>query len=266
MGFNVNALTSSINQSGVAQASHFDILISYDGGEKARELSLRADTVNIPGRTISTLEHRFTNYGPLQKIPYSQMYGDLQMSFLMSEDLREKDYFERWHDNMVNTGAYDTSGAGRYSQFNTKYYEDYVATIEIRQYGPDGGTRTIHKINDAYPILIGEVGMDWASGDLMKLQVTFAFKNYQFITVDNSNQSALGLGFSFNLSKGGKLQASLRVPELGSIGLKKPPLGAIIAASPQLINNASKYVDLGVKAGKSLWQLGRVKAAKYLGG
>ena len=251
MGFNVNALTSSINQTGVAQASHFDILISYDGGEKARHLSMRADTVNIPGRTISTLEHRFTNYGPLQKIPYSQVYGDLNLSFLMSEDLREKDYFERWHDNMVNTGAYDTSGNGRYSQFNTKYYEGYVGTIEIRQYGPDGDIRTIHKINDAYPVLIGEVGMDWGSGDLMKLQVTFAFKNYQFITVDNSNQAGLGIGFSFNLGRGGNLAAALRVPELGSISLKKPPLGAIVAASPTLINNVSKNLGGVINSGKN---------------
>jgi len=255
--FNVNKLTSSISKTGVAQASHFDVQISYSGGSiEERDLNMRADSANLPGRTMMTMEHKFTNYGPINKVPYSQVYGDFTVSFIMSEDLREKDYFEKWHDAMVNTGAYEyTSRPRSYSKFNTRYFDDYVGTVIVRQYGAAGNLRTIHKLNEAYPLLIGEVGMDWSSGDLAKLQVTFAYRNYEYITEDNSNQPGLGLGFSFNASRDGRLQAGLRVPGFGNVSLKQPPLGAIVAASPQLINQGIQGLSNIVNKGKSFFKI-----------
>ena len=255
MGFKVNNLAGSLSKSGVAQASHFEVYIFGSKAGGGRDLALRADSVNIPGRTIATTEHRFINYGPLSKVPYSQVYGDLNVSFIMSEDMREKSFFEEWQNEMVNTGAFESERTGSWGStnaaFNTHYYDNYAGTVEVRQYGANGELRTIHKILDAYPVLIGEVGMDWSSGELLKLQVTFAFRNYKFVTRDGRDQASLGAGFSFNLTKGGKLQAGLRVPGLGNIGLKKPPLGVIAAASPQLINNGIKSLGNVINSGRN---------------
>jgi len=232
MPFNVNSVVGSINKSGVAQASHFEVQITTLDPNADRELMARADSVNLPGRTMTTTEHKFTNYGPINKVPYGQIYGDLTVTFLLSEDLREKDYFEKWQNRMVNTGAFDYNGTGK---FNTKYFNDYAETVLIRQYGSNGGLRTIHKMVEAYPILIGEISMDWGSNDVAKLTVTFAYRNYQFVVEDNSNQPGLGLGFSFNLSRS-NAQGALRIPGIGNIAGRRTPRGFVGAVAPSLIN------------------------------
>jgi len=257
MPFNVNEMVSSINRSGVAQASHFQVQITNTNPRLERELMARADSVNLPGRTITTTEHKFSNYGPLNKVPYGQIYGDLTVTFVMSEDLREKDYFEKWQNAMVNTGAYDGQSSRDVSspaKFNTKYFQDYAGVVLIRQYGANGGLRTIHKLNEAYPILIGETTMDWNNAEVMKLTVTFAFRNYEFVVEDASNQPGLGLGFSFRLAKGGALDAALRVPGFGSVSSRGVPPGVIAAASPQLINSAGNILKYGARRIASIFK------------
>ena len=251
MPFNVNEMVSSINKSGVAKASDFEVQISNYGFGDERELMARADSVNLPGRTMTTTEHRFNNYGPINKVPYSQIYGDLTVTFLLSEDMREKDYFERWQTRMVNTGAYEYGGDGR---FNTKYFNDYAGTILVRQYGANKNLRTIHKLNQAYPILIGEVGMDWTSADLTKLTVTFAYKNYEYVTQDNSNQPSRGLGLDFNIGRGGIRQGSVRIPGFGNLSARGVPPASIFAASPQLINTAGNVLTTGAKKVASIFK------------
>lgn len=218
MSFNVQNIVSSINKSGVASSSHFEVYLSGPDKMGESDMRYRADTVNLPGRNLMTTEHKFTNYGPINKVPYGQLYVDSTITFLLSEDLREKDYFENWQNSMITTGAYEENLASYRpeSKWNVKYFDNYIGTVTIRQYGIDGGLRTIHKLQEAYPILIGDVSMGWGNADPAKLTVTFAYKNYTYVTEDNSNQPGLGTGFSFNLGKVG-LAGALKVPGFGNI-------------------------------------------------
>ena len=217
-GFNVQNMVSSINRSGIAQASHFDVQLSGAHGGGERDIVYRADSVNLPGRTITTAEHKFTNYGPINKVPYGQIYGDSTLTFLLSEDLREKDFFENWQNRMVNTGAYEGSSKDIrvQSKWNVKYFDGYTGNIIIRQYGAAGNLKTIHTLQEAYPVLIGDVAMAWGNGDPAKLSVTFAYKNYRYVTEDSANQPGMGNGFSFNLSKDG-LAGALNIPGFANI-------------------------------------------------
>ena len=221
MSFNVQDIVSSINKSGIAQSSHFSVQLTGPSSRGAQELMSRADSVNLPGRTITTAEHKFTNYGPINKVPYGQIYGDSTITFLLSEDLREKDFFEHWQEQMINTGAYEENLASvrPESKWNVKYFDNYLGTVTIRQYGAAGNLKTIHKLQEAYPILIGDVSMGWGNSDAAKLSITFAYKNYTYVTEDNSNQPGLGTGFSFNLGKDGS-SGGLRLPGIGNISTK----------------------------------------------
>jgi len=243
MSFNVQDIVSSINKSGIAQSSHFTVQLTGPSMRGAQELMTRADSVNLPGRTITTAEHKFTNYGPINKVPYGQIYGDSTITFLLSEDLREKDFFEHWQEQMINTGAYEENLASvsPESKWNVKYFHDYIGTVTIRQYGAAGNLKTIHKLQEAYPILIGDVSMAWGNSDAAKLSITFAYKNYTYVTEDNSNQPGLGTGFSFNLGKDG-LAGALRVPGFGNISSMEG-LGTVL--SNDFLGNAiSKGTEL----------------------
>jgi hypothetical protein len=223
MSFNVNNLVSSINKTGVAKTSHFEVQITGAGDAVLEEsMVARVDAVDIPGRSLMTAEHKFTNYGPLNKVPYGgQTYGDLTISIIMSEDMREKEYFEVWQNSIVNTGAFEIGSTQRdfygytQSKFNTKYFDDYLGTVIIRQYGSAGELRSIYTMDEAYPIIINPVSMSWGADDVAKLSVTFAYHNYRCV-FQKQDQPGLGFGFSFNIGRGGG-SGSVRLPGIGDI-------------------------------------------------
>jgi hypothetical protein len=233
MGFNVNDMVASLNKTGFAKTSHFEVFIQGGGDVGTeRELTYRAESADIPGRSVASVEHKFQNYGPVNKVAYGQIYGDVTVQFIMSQDMREKEYFEIWQDKMVGTGAFSSNNGQ--ANFNTKYFDDYAGTVEIRQYGSHGKLHSIHTLNEAYPLIINPVTMNWAEDGAAKLGVTFAYKNYKCLYT-KQDQPEKGFGFSVRLGTGG-ISGSLNIPSLGSI-VGASGLGGQINASVGNLNN-----------------------------
>lgn len=244
-GFNVDKMRSALSQSGLAHSSHFEVYI-FGGGSGEREMAMRVDTIDLPGRNFAPIDHKFTNIGPVNRIPGQQFYSDVTATIILSEDLREKEYFEMWQEKMVNTGAFEApkpavdqgsednmddfentgiaavnpySGDYSYSPWSHKYFDNYIGRVEIRQYGLGGDVKSIHTLQEAYPLSIAPIGMSWASEEPAKLQVTFGYKNYKAV-FNRANQPGMGFGFSFNLGAGG-LKLGARIPGIGNIGYAK---------------------------------------------
>ena len=233
-GFKINEFAANLDKSGVASLNKFEVFVL--GGKSVgqqRELRYRAEAVDIPGRNFTLTEHKFTNIGPFNRIPTQQTYTDVTVSFLLSEDLREKDYFEAWQESIMNTGAYEnisqqqlmlaeqeaefTGFSESYVQspFGYKYFDEYVGRVEIRTYGAAGDLRSIHTLNEAYPISIAPVSLSWGEEGVARLQVTFAYKNYK-VVFNKADQPGMGFGFSFSLGKGG-LKLGANLPGVGNI-------------------------------------------------
>ena len=213
MPFNVQNFTASLSKTGVAHASHFEVQVTGPPSSGIEEnMMFRARTVDIPGRGIATTEYRI--YGPLRKIPYGAVYTDVGVTFLLSEDLQEKKYFEEWHDKIINTGAFGSSRASH----NVNYYSDYIGSVTIRQFGGEGELMSVHTLQEAYPITIAPLQMDWSSGELMQLGVSFAYRDYK-VVFNNASQPGLGTSFGFSFGKDG-LGLSASIPGLGNISAK----------------------------------------------
>ena len=229
MTFSVQNIVASLNKSGVAKASHFEVQITGIGAsDLERDMMFRCDSAELPGRTISTAEYRI--YGPVQKIPYGSLVGDVNLTFLLSEDMREKEYFERWADTIVGAGTFGKS-TGKY---NVEYYDTITGQIVIRQYGEAGQLTSIHTLIEAYPISIAPVSMSWGDEAPAKLSITFSYRDYK-VVFNRSDQPGLGASFGFSFGPGG-LAASARIPGLGNIsalgglgatGQVNTPFGAI---------------------------------------
>lgn len=224
MTFNVNNLVSSINKSGIAKTSHFEVQITGAGDAGLEEAMMaRVDSCELPGRSLMTAEHKFNNYGPLNKVPYGgQTYTDATMSIILSEDMREKEYFEVWQNKIVNTGAFEGTGTAterfdKYSlsKFNTRYFDSYLGSVTIRQYGSAGQLRSIYTLNEVYPIIVNPVSMSWSQDEVAKLNVTFAYRNYRCV-FQKQDQPGLGFGFSIGIGPGG-VSGSARLPGIGDI-------------------------------------------------
>ena len=158
-GFSAQNIVATLSKSGVAHAGHFEVQLT---GPKSRllnssdaavntpgnqgstglsskaeqDMMYRAEAAELPGRSLATVDHRFDNYAPISRVVTGQTYTPITISFVLSEDLREKEYFETWQNAAVSTGAFSTNSA--YARANPQYYHQYVGTVIIRQYGAEG--------------------------------------------------------------------------------------------------------------------------------
>lgn len=241
-GFNVQSMIGTLSKSGFAKASHFEVWINGKGGDPndEREMAMRVDVADIPGRNFAPIDHKFTNIGPVNRMPHGmQTFTDVTISVILSEDLREKLYFERWQEAIRNTGAFEGApnsaadgtnmvtnediGAAPVnteyglSPFYHNYFDNYIGTVEIRQYGVAGELMSIHTLVEAYPISIAPISMSWASEEAARMQVTFAYRYYKTM-FNRKDQPGMGSGFSFNLGKNG-FSAGLKLPGIGSFSV-----------------------------------------------
>ena len=220
MAFKVQELLASLNKTGVAPASHFEVQINNPASNADKEMMFRADSAELPGRTMSTSEYRGTT-GPIRKIAYASTYTDTTIGFLCSADLREKKYFEEWQDIIMNhksTDSFSSDSLG--DAFGVGYYDDYakLQTVEIRQYDETGRKRSTHKLVEAYPIGIAPIAVAWNSTDFIRLNVTFALREYKVdFTPGAANPDAKPAGPS--------ISGSIKVGGVsigGNIGLPRP--------------------------------------------
>jgi hypothetical protein len=219
MTFNVQNMVSTINKSGIAKTSHFEVQLTGPAVKQyadiEREIIFRAEAVDLPGRTINVADHRFS-YGPINKVPVGQTYGDASITFLLSQDMREKEYFEAWQQEMIDTGAFEDQNDGyTFSKFNVKYFFNYAGVVNIRQYGDNGELHSIHQLNEAYPIIMNPISMSWNTTEPARLSVGFAYRNYK-TTFFKRDQAQLGFGFGFNIGPRG-ISGSARIPGFGNI-------------------------------------------------
>jgi len=252
-GFSINKMMAELNKSGYASSSHFEVFVHGGRNIGEQEMRFRVDSIDLPGRNFAPIDHKFTNIGPVNRIPGQQFYSDVTATILLSEDMREKEYFEWWQEKMVNTGAYEGEQSAQYaaedaaneaaktaaeenmvefepipskynrsysnSPFTHRYFDTYIGSVVIRQYGHKGELRSIHTLNEAYPIQMAPVSMNWGSEDPARLQVTFAYRNYKAV-FNRQDQPGMGFGFSFGLGAGG-LKFGARLPGIGNIGFAK---------------------------------------------
>jgi hypothetical protein len=218
-GFSAENMVASLAKSGVAHSGHFEVQLQSNKNEFGslfeRDMMYRAESVELPGRSLATVDHRFDNYSPIARVVTGQTYTDVSVTFLLSEDLREKQYFEGWQNSAVGTGAFAELNANE-TRNNPKFYHDYVGTVTIRQYGADGTLRSVHHLDNAFPIVLGGVQMNWGDDSHARLSVSFSYNRYRVVFY-NQDQAKKGISGGFSLGPNG-FAGKLSIPGFGSIG------------------------------------------------
>ena len=108
---NIDLMQDTILRGGIAFPNRYSVsvvlppaLINPNNTEQ-RQLNIRCENAAIVGRAFSTLQYRF--YGPARNIPYESIYsGEIQISFLLSGYLQEREYFETWMNKVCNKDDY----------------------------------------------------------------------------------------------------------------------------------------------------------------
>lgn len=177
MAFNINNFIANINDSGVAKSGNFEVVINRPGADAAdaRNMTLRTAFATAPGRRIDTTEIK--DYGVIRWAGYAETLEDVTIRILLSEDLREKLYFEKWFDEVV--------GDHRSNQINNRmydfgYYDDYCKnnTVTITQFDATGKPVHFHQLLETFPVQVGDVDGTWADDTVLYLDVTFKYRHY----------------------------------------------------------------------------------------
>jgi hypothetical protein len=179
MAGNINDFKSTFTKD-VARTNRFDVnipvpltLIPYVAS--AKSLTYRCENAQLPGRTFATTEQR--TYGPIEKYPYLNTYNDLDLTFIVDDDMNQKVFFDAWM-NYINP-LYNN---------NMRYKGDYATTITINQY--DVTNQLSYSVNllDCFPMSINQMDLNWGDDGYHKLSVTFAYTSWQ-----NNSLQALGM-------------------------------------------------------------------------
>jgi len=188
MALNIQRFMSNLSQNPPAKSSHFEVYITSKIGGKS-DLTLRAENVSLPGRAVATTD--FFDVGPTRKMGYSAVYLESAISFILSDDYNEKEYFDKWVD--VITGPHRTKRSPGGNRFNAGYYDDYKGTVEIWNYDENSRATYRTKLIEAWPSVISPVQLDWGSSDFAKLNVTFTYRYYEQHNVSTSEAMMGGL-------------------------------------------------------------------------
>ena len=177
----LNDILSEFHSSeGYAIPNRFEVVIIPPGAgsSDSRKVSMRCETVTIPGRNLNTLTDG-NPYGPTREIVDGVTYAeDISMTFQASSGLDERVFFENWQELAFNKQTW-----------NVGYYNEYVSTVEIYLMDRQDQRRYGIKLIEAFPKTIGPTELSHASNnEIIKIPVSFSFRYWE--TLDVNRQPA----------------------------------------------------------------------------
>jgi len=166
----IDQFRGSISKTGVAHPNKFEARIFLPAaiGNTDRDVSLRVKTIDMPGRNISTTTND-TIYGPTHELAMGLTYADeITATFLLSSNLREKAFFDRWQEWIYNPRTYALN-----------FYKDYVGSLEIYQLDQNNKATYAVRLLEVFPKTIGAISYSQETVSAVQdLSVGFAFKEW----------------------------------------------------------------------------------------
>jgi hypothetical protein len=127
---------------------------------------LRCESTSIPGKTYETVDKKMGS-APVEKFPYHVNYNEVTMNFIVSGDMNEKIFFDAWMELINPT-----------TDYNFQYKQNYAVDITINQYDNQNNLTYASLLEEAYPVGVNQLDVDWSSDGYHKLAVTFIYKQW----------------------------------------------------------------------------------------
>ena len=136
-------------------------------------IQLNCETVAIPGHVLATKEHK--TYGLKREFVYEKLFEMVSMTFYMSDQMHEFNFFNAWMNSMYSNGR-------------VSYYNDYKGSIEIFQCSgiKSGGGEDLEvmmkvKLIDAYPKTISALPLGHGLGNtIQKMSTNITYRDVEY--------------------------------------------------------------------------------------
>jgi hypothetical protein len=179
MAFDITKFRSSLT-SDVANPTNYEVEIYKEpdtllteGYEFPKIIKFRCETCALPAKNMKSVD-RMT-YGPVRRVAYSADYTPVTFSFIATDSMKEKEYFEIWQRSIVdNTESADST------IHDVAYYDDYIGEIWIKYYDKSGRNTYLTKLKEAYPISVQETPLSWNSNnEYIRITVTMMYRLFE---------------------------------------------------------------------------------------
>ena len=162
--------------------------IFNNGGSNTntRNISLRAESVILPGRTLTTSTDS-NIYGPNREVVEGATFADeISIDFQASSGLDERVFFENWQDQAFNKDS-----------FNIGYYNNYVGSMEIYLLDQQNQRRYGLRLHEVFPKTITASNLNYAiASEILKINVQFSFRHWT--NLDQKQQTPNVMGRIYN--------------------------------------------------------------------
>ena len=170
-----NFLSEFHSDNGYALPSRYEVIITSPAAGNARKISLRCESVDLPGRSLNTtLDNNMYGIAP-EIVDGITFGGTLTLTFQSSSDLEERVFFESWQEMAWNKGTW-----------NVGYYKDYIKEIEIYVLDINNTRRYGIKLMECFPKAIGAASLSYTQAtDIIKIPVTMQYKYWETLDINN---------------------------------------------------------------------------------
>lgn len=188
----------------------------------AANVSLLAESASLPERSLTTVPYRM--YGTTQKIPYGSQHDDLSITFICTNSMAERLFFDTWMSFIMNP-----------KRQYMHYYNDFVGTISILKLANDADSlrsvATAAAANftflQAYPVSISKQELSYSdTGEYLSLTVEFDYRRVTTLADE-----------IFASTHGAKPTGEIFADALSSIESNKLPQGEITTGVKDVVGN-----------------------------
>jgi len=171
MAFNLKTFTATIGRYGLASPNKFQVAIVGSDKLTHESLNLMCESVSIAGRSVQSIMD--LRYGQRREIAYNApVYNPITLSFLCTGEYREKDYFDRWNNSIVNSAT----------GFDVAYYKDYIGSMTVTTLDKNGKKDENSyeiKYEEIYPKDITAIELNHSTTNAtVKLSVTMNYSKW----------------------------------------------------------------------------------------
>lgn len=190
MAFNINEMLGTISDvNGLTRSAKFfcEIYPPSNVGID-RSIYFLCENAMLPGLGLQTEEVKMFGYGTAEKRPYGIAFNDVPVTFLSDANGKVFKFFHKWLQSIYNfngsTNPNATSTSGLPSG-SFEYPNSYYGTVQISHFDEASNEVITFKLNEAYPISVGDIQVDWGMSDqIMRIPVSFAYTYWDAQTID----------------------------------------------------------------------------------
>lgn len=196
---NIKDFRSSINDQGILRPNKYMVQFSmpeylkgFYNGEDLKLLSLRCESVNIPGFNFASKDGPPAfGYGPIEKHPYVPGFDGVTFTFLLDSKNKIYKFFYDWTMKIVNYdgrgGTNMRSNSVDWKPYEVGYKSQYQSNIFIQVFdgnkntknNSDVGNRVMNiALYSAFPMGLPSSQLAWESSDVMRISVPFSFTDF----------------------------------------------------------------------------------------